>query len=201
LYPKTRGLALSASFAVVLAIFSLIIIPLPITPVPITLQVLAVFLIISLLGPYYGSLSCLVYLFFGAVNLPVFAGGTFGVASILGPLGGYLISFPIAALVGGLVSRNVPSSRKSDLYRVVASYVVALLIIYSIGSFWLMEYLHLSLVKALVSGTIPFIIIDAVKAVVATPIVVRLRASRFDLPVSRVPKMSAPLKEFPDSEM
>lgn len=201
-YPKTKGLALSASFAVLLGIFSLVSIPLPFDVVPITLQVFGVYLILSLLGPYYGSLSCLIYLLFGALGLPVFHGGTFGVGIILGPTGGYLVSFPIASLLGGLLARNVSATRKYDLLKVVAGFAVALVIIYSIGTIWLMEYLHLSLLQALLAGTVPFIGFDVVKAIVATPIAVRLRASRFDLPV-RVPKQkpSPQAQSNPDREL
>lgn len=190
-YPKTKGLALSASFAVLLGLFSLVSIPLPLDLVPITLQVLGVFLILSLLGPRYGTLSCLIYLMFGAVGLPVFHGGTSGISIILGPTGGYLVSFPIAALAGGFLSRRVDSTRKYDLLKVVASFAVALAIIYSLGTVWLMEYLHLSPLQAILSGIVPFIGFDIVKAIVVTPISVRLRASRFDLPVNRISRVTS----------
>ncbi|MDG6905445.1 MAG: biotin transporter BioY [Nitrososphaerota archaeon] len=200
-YPKTKGLALSASFAVLLGLFSLVSIPLPLDLVPITLQVLGVFLILSLLGPRYGSLSCLIYLMFGAVGLPVFHGGTSGVSIMLGPTGGYLVSFPIAALAGGFISRKVDSTRKSDLLRVVASFAVALVIIYSLGDVWLMEYLHLSPLQAILSGIVPFIGFDVVKAIVVTPISVRLRASRFDLPVRSVTNASSSVKLSSEKEL
>ena len=184
-YPKTKGLALSASFAVLLGIFSLVSIPLPFDVVPITLQVFGVFLIASLLGPYYGGLSCLIYLMFGAVGLPVFHGGSFGIPILLGPTGGFLLSFPIAAFVGGTISRSVWKGPKLDAIRVIGDFAVSLLIIYLLGTFWLMEYLHLTLENAFLLGTVPFIGFDVLKAIIATPISVRLRATRMDLPVNR----------------
>ncbi|MHB2037338.1 MAG: biotin transporter BioY [Nitrososphaerales archaeon] len=187
MYPKTKGLALSASFAVLLGIFSLVSIPLT-GLVPITLQVLGVFLIASLLGPYYGTLSCLIYLMFGALGLPVFHGGSAGIPIILGPTGGYLVSFPIATLVGGSVSSRVAKTRKMDLFRVATGFAISLIIIYALGTFWLMEYLGLTLREALIAGTIPFIGFDILKAIVAAPIAVRLRSTRFDLPVRRPSK-------------
>jgi biotin transport system substrate-specific component len=188
LYPKTRGLALSASFAVLLGILSLVSVPLPLDLVPITLQVLGVFLIASLLGPYYGTLSCIIYLMFGAVGLPVFHGGTSGIPIILGPTGGYLVSFPMATFVGGTVSRTVAKTRRMDLVRIAANFAISLIIIYGLGTFWLMDYLHVSLAEALVLGTIPFIGFDILKAIVAAPIALRLRSTRFDLPVHRLTK-------------
>ena len=188
MYPRTKGLALSASFAVLLGIFSLVSIPLPFDLVPITLQVLGVFLIASLLGPYYGTLSCLIYLMFGAVGVPVFHGGTSGIPIILGPTGGYLVSFPIATLVGGSVSFTVSRERKLELLRVAAGFALSLLVIYTLGTLWLMEYLHLTLLQALLLGTVPFIGFDIVKAIVAAPIAVRLRSTGLDLPVNRAPR-------------
>lgn len=188
MYPRTKGLALSASFAVLLGIFSLVSIPLPFDLVPITLQVLGVFLIASLLGPYYGALSCLIYLMFGAVGVPVFHGGTSGIPIILGPTGGYLVSFPIATLVGGSVSLTVSRERKLELLRVAAGFALSLLVIYTLGTLWLMEYLHLTLLQAILLGTVPFIGFDIVKAIVAAPIAVRLRSTGLDLPVNRAPR-------------
>lgn len=184
-YPKTKGLALSALFAVLLGILSLASIPIPFDPVPVTLQVFGIFLIISLLGPYYGALSCLIYLMFGLVGLPVFHGGTSGLPILLGPTGGFLVSFPIAALIGGGIARSVVKAKKKDLALLGLSYAASLLVVYSLGTVWLMEYLHLSMEEALLLGTIPFIGFDVIKAVVAAPISARLRATRLDLPVNR----------------
>jgi biotin transport system substrate-specific component len=192
-YPKTKGLALSASFAVLLGIFSQVSIPIPY--VPITLQVLGIFLIASLLGPYYGALSCLIYLMFGALDMPVFHGGSFGIPIILGPTGGYLVSFPVATLLGGSISRTVSKTRKMDLIRVVVGFAVSLVIIYMLGMVWLMEYYHLSLEVAVLSGIVPFIGFDILKAIVAAPIAVRLRSTRFDLPVSRITKVKNSISE------
>ncbi|MGA2874557.1 MAG: biotin transporter BioY [Nitrososphaerales archaeon] len=199
MYPKTRGLALSASFAVLLGMFSLVSIPIPFDLIPITLQILGVFLIAALLGPYYGTLSCLIYLMFGAVGLPVFHSGTSGIPIILGPTGGYLVSFPIATLVGGSISQRVAKTRKMDLMRVAAGFAISLVIIYSLGTVWLMEYLNLTLVQAVLLGVVPFIGLDVLKAVVAAPIAVRLRSTRYDLPVNRISKVtnSIPAEQTP----
>lgn len=184
-YPKTKGLALSAMFAVLLGVLSLASIPIPFDPVPVTLQVFGIFLIVSLLGPYYGTLSCLIYLMFGLVGLPVFHGGSAGVPILLGPTGGFLISFPVAALIGGSISRNIAKTKRKELVLLGLSYAASLLIIYSLGTVWLMEYLNLSIEDALVLGTLPFIGFDLLKGVIAAPISTRLRATRLDLPVNR----------------
>ena len=101
-----RDLALILAGSLLVALAARISIPLPFTPVPITGQTLAILLVGAALGSRLGFLSLLAYLAEGAMGLPVFAGGTGGLAKILGPTGGFLLAFPLAAgLVGLLVER------------------------------------------------------------------------------------------------
>ena len=77
----------------------------PHQPVPYTLQTMIVLLSGAFLGPRNGAISQLLYLAAGSIGLPVFAGGAWGFAQLLGPTGGYLLAFPVAAaLVGYLVT-------------------------------------------------------------------------------------------------
>src|SRR5205809_5323017 len=79
-----------------------IAIPLPGTPVPMTLQPLAVLLVGALLGPGLGAGSMILYLALGAAGLPVFTPyGLPGLARLVGPRGGYLLAYPVAGLAGG----------------------------------------------------------------------------------------------------
>jgi biotin transporter BioY len=96
-----KGMIFAALFAALTAAVAWFKIPLPFTPVPITLQTLAVLLSGVMLGSYYGALSMIIYLLLGAIGLPVFAGGGSGIGALLGPTGGYLFSYPIAAFVIG----------------------------------------------------------------------------------------------------
>ena len=181
-YPRTRGIALAATFAALISVTSPISIP--IGPVPITLQVFFVYLAAALLGPRYGSLSMLIYLGLGAAGLPVFAGLNLGTAVLFGPTGGYLFGFLGASLLGGLVARNRSSRKGADTIKVSASALVSLLVIYGLGVAWLMNSLHLDIYAGLTIGALPFIPVDIVKAVVAVPIAVRLRWSTLRLPVN-----------------
>jgi len=182
-YSRTRGITLTALFAVLLAIFSLVSIPLPFSPVPITLQVFVVFLIVNLLGSFYGTLACLVYLLLGVSGIPVFAGASGGPGVLFGPLGGYLIAFPVAALLGGIISGKVSASIRADVIRISLASAISLVLIYGIGVAWLSEFTKISLSQAIVAGAIPFIPVDALKAIIAIPIAAFLRGSRRDLPV------------------
>jgi biotin transport system substrate-specific component len=110
-------------------------IAIPIFPVPFTLQVLAVILSGLLLGPRYGALAQAIYVLLGAVGVPVFAEfrGVLGV--ILGPTGGYLVSYPLAAAVAGLAAGAARSvSRPACVVDRLSLGGVGLVVIYVFGA-------------------------------------------------------------------
>ena len=163
----------TALMAAVTAVAAQITIPLPFSPVPFTMQVLAVILSGLLLGPRYGALAQAIYVLIGAVGVPVFAAFTGGLGIVLGPTGGYLISYPLAAAVAGLAAyaaRNAP--RRQALVRSIAAGTGALAVIYAIGATWLAVQSGLPLSVALAQGVVPFVPLDLVKvalsALVAT---------------------------------
>src|SRR3954462_6823080 len=97
-------------FASAVAAASQIAIPLPYTPVPLTLQPMLVILAGMMLGPVAGAASMALYLAAGAAGLPVFTPlGAPGIARFMGPTGGYLIAYPVAAWVAGTLFRRAGS--------------------------------------------------------------------------------------------
>ena len=98
---KLKGMIFAALFAALTAAIAPVKIPLGFTPVPITLQTIAVLLSGAMAGPYYGALAMAIYVLVGIIGLPVFAGGSSGIQALYGPTGGYLISYFIAAFVIG----------------------------------------------------------------------------------------------------
>jgi biotin transport system substrate-specific component len=137
-------------------------ISIPLWPVPMTLQPLAVLFTGAVLGSRRGASALLLYLAEGAVGLPVFAGGA-GVAYMLGPTGGYLVSYPVAAgLVGWLAERGW--DRK--LVWTAAAMTLGLLVIYALGVAWLAVFLG-DLRDALIQGMLIFIPGDLVKIAIA----------------------------------
>ena len=179
-FPRSRGLALSITFAALISVSSPISIP--IGPVPITLQVFIVYLALALLGPRWGGLSMVIYLFLGLAGLPVFAGLTGGEGVVFGSTGGYLLGFLVACLLGGLVTMRRASTKTGDTVRVAAGCLVGIAIIYALGVLWLSEFIGLN--SAIVYGLVPFIPIDLLKAVVAVPLAVSLRWSTLQLPTN-----------------
>ncbi len=146
----------------------------PIGPVPITLQVLVVFLAGLYLGPYWGSVSVLLYLVAGAIGAPVFSGGTAGVGVLVGPTGGYLLGYAIAPLVIGLLvhdGHRIRDPATVSLGVVVAALVAATLLIYGLGAGWLAWVLELSATEAAAQGVIPFIPGELLKIAAAIGIV------------------------------
>ena len=129
-------------------------------------------------------MSCLIYLLLGAIGLPVFAGVTGGVAILFGPLGGFLFSFPVGVFAGGLISGKVSRSGRFDTIRVVIASAVCLLLVYTIGPLWLMQFLKSSLARAYALGALPFIPFDVAKSIIAIPIALYFRRIRTDLPVN-----------------
>ena len=106
-----KKMAFASLFAALIAVGAYIKIPIPFSPVPITLQVFFIFLAGAMLGARWGTLSVIVYLLLGIVGLPVFSGGASGLGVLLGPTGGYLIGFVVAAfLVGTLCEKKGTSN-------------------------------------------------------------------------------------------
>jgi biotin transport system substrate-specific component len=141
----------------------------PIEPVPFTFQVLAVILAGYLLGPRYGAMAMLVYLLLGAVGVPVFANFTSGLGTLLGPSGGYLWSYPLAAAVAGLAAPALAGSRRPvAMVWGVGAGALALVVIYAVGAFWLAVQANLSPGATIAAGVAPFVVFDAVKVAFAT---------------------------------
>lgn len=154
-----------AAFVVMTALGAHVRIPLPWTPVPITLQTFFVHLGGATLGPTLGPVSQAVYLLAGAAGLPVFAGGGSGRFHLLqGVTSGYLIGFVVAtALVGRLVRRR---SDPGFLW-ILGSMAAGSLVVYACGVCWLAWSLNLSLQSALAQGMLPFLVGDMVKTCAA----------------------------------
>lgn len=162
-----RDVLLIIGFSIFTALCAHISFLLPFTPVPITLQTLAVLLTGAALGSRRGGLALLAYLAEGAAGLPVFSPippGPGGIAALLGFTGGYLWSFPIAAFVTGLLSER--RLDRSFLTSALAM-LPGTLIIYAIGVPWLAVVLHLDLLTALKLGMVPFIPGDLLKLIIA----------------------------------
>lgn len=149
---------LAVSATAFVALCAHISFPLYFTPVPVTLQTMAVILVGLTLGPSLGSAAMVLYLAEGAMGLPVFSpnAGMGGVAQLLGPTAGYLISYPLAAAAAGGIVRAV-RLRRSQFPAAILAGIVASLFIFTMGAGWIAHLLHLSPASAWHLAVAPFL--------------------------------------------
>jgi biotin transport system substrate-specific component len=141
--------------------------PLPFTPVPLTLQNFAVILVGMALGPVAGFSAMVLYLAEGALGLPVFTPySSGGIAHLLGPTGGFLFSYPLAAAIAGWVVRAM-QPLTSRFRRALVAATAATLPIFLLGAGWLGHFLHLSVPATWSLAIIPFLPGEIVKITAA----------------------------------
>ena len=170
--PRLRDIALVVAGAMLIALSSLVRIPVPGSPVPITGQTFAVLLVGGALGYRRGTLATLGYLLIGFF-LPVYAGGASGPDTILsvdngtivlGATGGYLVGFVFAS---ALVGRLAELGWDRRLGGAIAAMLLGNLVIYAFGVPWLMAATGFSLQEGIAKGLTPFLIGDAIKLLLA----------------------------------
>ena len=157
--------------ALVVAAAAQVSIPLPGTPVPMTLQPMAVLLVGGLLGARLGALSMILYLAMGAAGLPVFTPSPLllpGIARLFGQTGGYLLAYPIAAYAVGAIMADGRNVRR------VACGVLAGLVLIHLGGLAQLAILTGNLSAAARFGTVPFLVGDLLKIAVLVPVLAKL---------------------------
>ena len=171
----TGRIFLAVSATAFVALCAHISMPLYFTPVPITLQTLAVILVGLTLGPQLGFSAMLLYLAEGAMGLPVFTPhGLGGVAQLLGPAAGFLFSFPLAAAAAGGVVRAVRIGHSHFPAALLAG-AAASVILFAMGAGWIAYLLHLSAGTAWHLAVAPFLPGEALKISAAAGVYTTLR--------------------------
>ncbi len=133
---------------------------LPFTPVPVTLQTLAILLAGATIGWKRGALSQVVYLTYGVIGLPVFSGGALGAAYLISPTGGYLLAFPFAAIIAGFLT-----SKHYGFVRNTTGFMTASAVILLTGTSQLSLFTGQNWNSAFLLGFAPFIAGDFIKSV------------------------------------
>ncbi len=160
---RVRDAALVLGGALLVALFAQIEFPVPGSPVPISGQTLAVVIVGAALGARRGALALVTYAALGLL-LPFYAGGEHGAHVVLGPTGGYIVGFVVAAWLVGRAAEHGADRRP---LLAVATYAAGQLAVFVIGVPWLMAVANLSLADGLALGFTPFIVGGLVKAAVA----------------------------------
>src|SRR5712671_3917239 len=177
---RVRAFAVALG-ALLVAAAAQVAIPLPGTPVPMTLQPMAVLLVGGLLGAPLGALSMILYLAMGAAGLPVFTPTVplLGFARLIGPTGGYLLAYPLAAYaVGAIVpplrKERGPGGEDTGRWARVAVGVFAGLVLIHLGGLAQLLILTGNLSAAARFGTAPFLLGDLIKIAVLVPVLAKL---------------------------
>ena len=160
---KTKQMVLIALMTAVTCVLGPLSIPLPFSPVPISLTNFAIFLAIFVLGMKNGTISFIIYLLLGAVGVPVFSSFRGGFQVLAGPTGGYLIGFIFLALIMGFALDHF--DRK--LVPTIIGMIIGKAVCYTFGTVWLAKLLSLSFIEGLMMCVIPYLPGDAAKIIIA----------------------------------
>jgi biotin transport system substrate-specific component len=162
------NIARAALFAALVAGFSYVSFPNPLAPnIPVTLQVVGVFLAGIMLGPLWGTSAISLYLAAGAIGVPVFSGGSAGLGYLIGsPTLGYLWSYPVAAGVVGLIvhrGTDLQDYTEVGVPLLVGAMVAGTVVIYAMGTVGFAVVQNLGLVESFTVSALAFVPFEAVK--------------------------------------
>ena len=175
----TKELCLMAVFTALISAFSQLSVPLP-GGVPMTLQTYIIPVAGIVLGPQLGFFAALVYILLGAAGAPVFANFSGGFAAIAGMTGGFLVSFPLMALLAGLgdqAGRKAGEASRVSYYSLLVLFLIAGTIVnYAVGTFWFVAMTGSTVGAALAACVVPFIpttILKIILTVLTAPVLKR----------------------------
>ena len=165
----TANIVIAISGSILLALLARLSIPVPFSPVPITGQTFGILFLGAMLGSRLGTLSVITYISEGIIGLPVFAGGSAGFLSLLGPTGGYLIGFIPAGYLVGFLSEKGWTNKFTTTF---ITMIIGTSVIFIFGISWLSVTAGFE--TALKIGLYPYLPGAAVKIVLATVVVYSL---------------------------
>lgn len=159
---NTKNLALIGLMSAVLCILGPMSLPIPISPVPISLGMLGVYLTVYILGMKKGTISICIYILLGTIGLPVFTAFGSGIGKVLGPTGGYLVGYIFIALIFGIFI----DKWKTNQVLIFLGMILGTAVCYLLGTAWLAKQAGMSFSAALAAGVIPFIPGDLAKIII-----------------------------------
>lgn len=159
---SVQKMAIIALMTAVLCILAPISIPVFISPVPISLGVLAVYLTAYVLSPLDATISVIIFILLGTFGLPVFSGYSGGLSKLVGPTGGYIIGFLFTVYISSLFIHM----KKGIIFDVIGM-ITGLALCYILGTIWFSYQQGKGFIASLLLCVVPFLIGDAVKIIVA----------------------------------
>ena len=170
---RTKKIVLIGLMTAVTCILGPLSIPLPFSPVPISLTNFAIFLAVFVLGMKDATISFIIYLLLGAVGVPVFSSFSGGLGKLVGPTGGYLFGFIFLALIMGFFMEHF--DRK--IIPTIIGMIIGMAVCYIFGTVWLARLMSLSFKEGLALGVLPYLAGDAAKIIIAVIIGPKLHAA------------------------
>lgn len=170
---RTKNMAVIGLMTAVICTAAPFSIPIPISPVPISLTNFIIFIAVYVLGMRSASICVVLYLILGTAGLPVFSSFSGGLAKLAGPTGGYLAGFVLLALIQGFVLERFPGKK----YGAVPGMIIGMAVCYALGTTWLAWQTGQSFAAALTIGVLPYLPADAVKIIIAAITGPKLRAA------------------------
>ena len=158
-----KKMAIVSLMTAILCILSPVSIPIFISPVPVSLGVLAIYLTAYVLKPVESLISVVLFLLLGIFGLPVFSGYSGGVAKILGPTGGYLVGFLFTVYISSLFIHL----KKGIIFDILGM-ILGLALCYILGTIWFSYQQGKGFLASLLLCVVPFLLGDAIKIAVAS---------------------------------
>jgi len=174
---STKEIILTGVFTALTSVLAQVSIKIPFSPVPITLQVLSVCLAAVILRKKCSALSQVAYILLGACGFPVFSSLNSGLNAILGPTGGYIISFPFVAYIISYIIEKFENHKSISRFSICFAMITGLFTCYAFGTVWLAFALRLSFLKALAMGIGWYLPLDILKVVASSFIGYEIRAA------------------------
>ena len=159
---SVQKMAIIALMTAVLCILAPISIPVFISPVPISLGVLAIYLTAYVLSPLDATISVIIFILLGTFGLPVFSGYSGGLSKLVGPTGGYIIGFLFTVYISSLFIHM----KKAIIFDVIGM-ITGLALCYILGTIWFSYQQGKGFIASLLLCVVPFLIGDAIKIIVA----------------------------------
>lgn len=170
---STAKMTITALMTAITCIIGPIALPIPISPVPISLATLVIYFMAYVLGAKLSVASIGLYLLLGIVGLPVFTGFAGGLGKVAGPTGGYMLGYLFMAFLSGYFVEKFPSNR----FMHVLGMILGTAVCYTLGTMWLSRQLGIGFAAGLSVGVLPYLPGDAAKIAAAVIVGPQIRKS------------------------
>lgn len=165
---KIKGILMVGMFAVLTFLAAMVRIPLPFTPVPMTMQTFVLFLSVYYLSSWQAGIAQSVYVLAGMFGIPVFAAGIAGAIAVTGPTAGYLAGFIVAAFIMAVIREK---TGKTGFLSMVMIFAAGTIVVYTLGAAHLVLVYKIPVKSAIAMGVLPFIPVDVLKIAAAAAFV------------------------------